>query len=63
MAMKTLYDKAVARLLGMVAIVAAVPLVFVVIIRVFDGLEPVLAAVGLFVVARFGLQWYWGEKW
>jgi hypothetical protein len=53
--MKTLYDKALAQLLKTVAIVAAVPLAFVVILRVFGDLENVFALVGVFVAARFFL--------
>jgi hypothetical protein len=53
--MKTLYDKAVARLLKTVAILAAVPLALVLVVKVFDGFENVFAVIGLLVLARFFL--------
>lgn len=53
--MKALYDKALAQLFRTVAIVAAVPLVFVLVIKVFDGLGNIFAAIGVLVVARFFL--------
>ncbi len=61
--MKPLFDKTVARLLAAVVVLAAVPLVFVVIIQVFAGFESLFAAIGLFVFARFGWQWHRGERW
>jgi hypothetical protein len=53
--MKTLYDKALAQLFRTVAIVAAVPLAFVLVIKVFDGFENIFAAIGVCIVARFFL--------
>ena len=61
--MKMIYEKARNRLMTIVVAIAAVPLVFVVVIKVFDGFESVFAAIGLFVFARFGWQWYWGGGW
>ena len=56
--MKMIYEKARNRLITIVVAIAAVPLVFVVIIKVFDGFESVFAAIGVFVVARsFLLRW------
>jgi len=60
---KALFDKVVARLLAAVMVLAAVPLVFVVVIKVFDGFESVFAAIGVFVVARFGWWWYRDGRW
>jgi hypothetical protein len=61
--MKSLYDKALARLLRTIAIVAAVPLAFVLVVKVFDGFENIFAAIGVLIVARFFLLRWREEGW
>lgn len=61
--MKPIYDKARNRLLATVIVFAALPLILVLIIRAVEELEPIFAAVGFIVIARFGWQWYRGGGW
>lgn len=61
--MKLIYEKTWNRLITIVVAIAAVPLVFAVAIRVFDGFENIFAAIGVFVFARFGWQLYRDRYW